>query len=220
MPHYVWMYLMTQYVSPCRYIVISFEYLPISDIWGAIESNRMGKCMSKVHKPTRQGCERPTCPSSLSSPAEPPIPNRSGIICFRKVPGPTTVPFSQHQKRADMIALLHAFAIVTQEKETITHTYVLFSFWNTDTLMDISSTRRSLSGPFQHYPTSSIVQDISKENCQKAASDIPCRILLSLLIGALKISSQSRQRWTAGGHDSSLYWDCQWKTATVWFCVG
>ena len=71
--------------------------------------------------------------------------------------------------------------------------------------MDISSTRRSLSGPFQHYPTSSIVQDISKENCQKAASDIPCRIILSLLIGALKISSQSRQRWTAGGHDSSLY---------------
>lgn len=28
-----------------------FKYLCISDIWGAIESNRMGKCMSKVHKP-------------------------------------------------------------------------------------------------------------------------------------------------------------------------
>lgn len=63
--------------------------------------------------------------------------------------------------------------------------------------MDISSTRRSLSRPFQQYPTSSVHRaGHFKRELQKAASDIPCRILMSLLIGVLKISShQSRQRW-------------------------
>lgn len=146
-----------------------FKYLCISDIWGAIESNRMGKCMSKVHKPTCQGCERPTCLSSLSSPAETPHTESKWHYTYASVKSQAQqlCPFRSTRKRADTIALLHTFAIVTQEKETITHTYVLFSFWNMDTLMDISSTRRSLSGPFQHYPTSSIMQDTSKENCKK-----------------------------------------------------
>ena len=71
--------------------------------------------------------------------------------------------------------------------------------------MDISSTRRRLSIRTlstlysTSYITGSRAQDTSKRELQKAASDISCRILMSLLIGPLKISSESRQQWTAGG---------------------
>jgi len=104
---------MTQYVSPCRYVLLylSFKYLSISDIWGAIESNRMGKCMSKVHKPTCQGCERPTCPSSLSSPAEPPHTESKWHYTYASVKSQAQqlCPFSQHHKKGRHDSLTSRF---------------------------------------------------------------------------------------------------------------
>lgn len=182
-----------------------FKYLCISDIWGAIESNRMGKCMSKVHKPTRKGCERPTCPSCLSSPVEAPVPNQSGIIYFCKVPGPTTVPFSQHQKKGRHDSLTSHFRNCDPRKGN-DNSYICFVLFLKHGHADghqqhTQESFRTLSTlPYFFHHAGHF-----KRELQKAASNIPCRILMSLLIGALKISTQSCQRWTAGGHDSSLY---------------